>query len=404
MDQVKIDQCTITLTRKCNLRCNFCYAKKTEYIENNIIDYDDLKKVIDFCDEAQVKYIVFTGGEPTLYPRIFDILEYIKTKKHKVQVAIATNGILLKNMEFCNKLVSCGVSYVDISLKGSDEEQCKALVGAECFESQKQAIQNLSRLKLDHTCSMVLTKENIGSLCESVRSSLSQGAKQFSFTFVIDNEKTGYDEDTYWKINDPFELIEAFMMQVEELNSITEEWWIEYSFPLCVYTEEQLNILEGRLAFPCQIHNENGITFDTELNLIPCNMHFEDTIGKLGSDFSSYEEFKCWMKNDTYRGVIDRLKEYPSEECKECSKLEVCYGGCPITWKNFTYRAIQEHKREYYEGKECDITVLSNKEYLEMPEENGNLFDPAERALSDDYEKAFYEQRQPGQADRRINE
>ena len=58
MDKVKINQCTITLTRKCNLRCNFCYAKKTEYIENDIIDYDDLKKVIDFCDEARVKYIV----------------------------------------------------------------------------------------------------------------------------------------------------------------------------------------------------------------------------------------------------------------------------------------------------------------------------------------------------------
>ena len=88
MDKVKINQCTITLTRKCNLRCNFCYAKKTEYIENDIIDYDDLKKVIDFCDEARVKYIVFTGGEPTLYPQIFDILEYIKTKKNKIQVAI----------------------------------------------------------------------------------------------------------------------------------------------------------------------------------------------------------------------------------------------------------------------------------------------------------------------------
>ena len=93
MDKVRIDQCTITLTRKCNLRCNFCYAKKTEYIENDIIEYDDLKKVIDFCDEARVKYIVFTGGEPTLYPQIFDILEYIKTKKNKYK-------LLLQQMEY----------------------------------------------------------------------------------------------------------------------------------------------------------------------------------------------------------------------------------------------------------------------------------------------------------------
>ena len=196
---------------------------------------------------------------------------------------------------------------------------------------------------------MVLTKENIGSLCESVRNSLNKGAKQFSFTFVIDNEKTEYYEDTYWNINNPHILIEAFMMQVEELNSITEEWWIEYSFPLCVYTEEQLNILEGKMAFPCQIHNENGITFDTELNLIPCNMYFENKIGRLGSDFLSYEDFKNWMKNDAYRSVIDRLKEYPSEECKECSKLSICYGGCPVTWKNFTYRMVQNHRQECYE-------------------------------------------------------
>lgn len=120
MDKIKIDQCTITLTRECNLRCNFCYAKKTEYRKDNIIQYDDLKKVIDFCDEARVKYIVFTGGEPTLYPRFFDILEYIKTRKHKMEVAIATNGIMLENRKFCNELATNGVSYVDIYYNNSD--------------------------------------------------------------------------------------------------------------------------------------------------------------------------------------------------------------------------------------------------------------------------------------------
>lgn len=256
---------------------------------------------------------------------------------------------MLENRKFCNELATNGVSYVDISLKGKNEEECKALVGVACFELQNRAVQNLSDLSLEYTCSMVLTKENIGSLCDTVRNSIENGAKQFSFTFVIDNEKFEYDEDTYWKKNNPFALIENFMMQVDELNEITEEWWIEYSFPLCIYTEEQLEVLKGKLAFPCQIHNENGITFDTELNLIPCNMHFENKIGRLGSDFSSYEEFKGWREKNIYRDVIDKLKKYPSEECKECNKLDVCYGGCPVIWKNFNYNAIQKHKREYYE-------------------------------------------------------
>ena len=91
LNTVKIDQCTITLTRSCNLRCSFCYAKKTGYIDNDIIEYENLKKIVDFCSEAKVKYIVFTGGEPVLYPKLLDILKYIKSKSHKIIPTIATN-------------------------------------------------------------------------------------------------------------------------------------------------------------------------------------------------------------------------------------------------------------------------------------------------------------------------
>ena len=43
MSKMNINQCTVTLTRKCNLRCNFCYAKKTKYLENDILEYNNLK-------------------------------------------------------------------------------------------------------------------------------------------------------------------------------------------------------------------------------------------------------------------------------------------------------------------------------------------------------------------------
>lgn len=50
MSVMKIDQCTVTLTRKCNLRCEFCYAKRTEYAEAATIEYENLKKIVDFCN------------------------------------------------------------------------------------------------------------------------------------------------------------------------------------------------------------------------------------------------------------------------------------------------------------------------------------------------------------------
>lgn len=65
-----IKQCTIVLTRGCNLRCNFCYVKSAGYIEDDKIEYDDLKNIVDFCCEAKVKYI-FLPEENLLHTLAF---------------------------------------------------------------------------------------------------------------------------------------------------------------------------------------------------------------------------------------------------------------------------------------------------------------------------------------------
>lgn len=43
-----IKQCSVVLTHGCNLRCNFCYVKSMGYIEDDIIKYDELKKLLIF--------------------------------------------------------------------------------------------------------------------------------------------------------------------------------------------------------------------------------------------------------------------------------------------------------------------------------------------------------------------
>ena len=351
MHKININQCTVTLIRRCNLRCNFCYAKKIGYMETDILEYDNLKRIVDFCDEAKVKYIVFTGGEPTIYPYLLDALQYIKSKDNKILPAIATNGIRLEDYEFCKLLIDKGISYIDVSLKGKDSKECYAIAGQDCYKQQMAAIKNLSSLPIEFTCSIVITEDNVHSLCDIVRNASRNGAKQFSFTFIIDNEEADCTNDAYLNEHNPFALIETFLSYFDELNDITKEWWIEYSYPICIYTEEQLKLLEGKLATPCQIHIENGITFDTNMNLIPCNMHFENRIGKFGVDFSLYEDFKEVTQKSLYRSTIDMLKQYPSDNCKLCKYLDICYGGCPIIWKNYSYDALMNYKKMYYKKR-----------------------------------------------------
>lgn len=337
-------QCTITLTRNCNLRCSFCYAKKEGYIDKNRIDYEDVVKIIDFCNEAKVKYIVLTGGEPVTYYKIIDALKYIQTKTRNMIPAISTNGVLLSDFAKCQELIDNGLKYIDISLKGSSAEQCYEITDRDCFSEQIKAIGNFAKLPIEMTCSMVLTKYNIESFCEAVKNAYHNGAKQFSFTFVIDNEDSIDKGLTYLEKNNPLYLIEFFIKQVDQLNKITTNWWIEYSFPICFYTEKQLYVLKNKLATKCQIHTKNCITIDTKLNLLPCNMYTDLSMGRFGMDFKSYKEFNRYRKSLDYKDVSDRLDFLPSGKCLACKYLKSCYGGCPLTWKNFSFEDMETFK------------------------------------------------------------
>lgn len=346
-DKIKINQCTITLTRNCNLRCDFCYAKEAGYIENETIEYENLKRIIDFCDEGKVKFLVFTGGEPTLYPNLIEILQYIKNKKHNMVPAITTNGILLENLDYCKSMIDNGVGYIDISLKGKNNVNCYTVSGQYCFEQQMNAIRNLSTLPVEFTCSMVLTWNNINNFHETIKNAWDNGARQFSFTFVIDNKRLEKQPFRYLEKYNPFHLIKSFISQIDKLNTITTNWWIEYSFPLCVYTPKQLSLLKGKLAAPCQIHKRNGITFNTKMNLLPCSMYFDSPGEQLGVDFFTYKDFIKKINHMSYKFTIDSLNLLPSEDCHSCEYLRLCYGGCPITWKNYSFAMLKQLKTKY---------------------------------------------------------
>lgn len=340
-----INQCTIVLTHNCNLRCNFCYAKSAGYKESDRISIKNLKEIVGFCRDAKVKYLVFTGGEPLLYPNLVDVVRYIKASTPSISVAIPTNGVLLKDLDYCKKLIESGVEYFDISIKGRNSDEWYKATGHDGSSSQLIAIHNLSTLPVEFTCSMVITPENVHTFCDSIRVARDNGAKQFSFTFLIDNTDSEEKGEEYLENHNPFALIAAFVSQIEKLNAITEEWWIEYSFPLCAYSKEQLTLLEGKLASPCQIHMCNAVTFNTRMELLPCDMYIQQSIGKLGEDFISYYDYIKFSEKPLFRNIMDPLRRLPSSNCESCEYLESCYGGCPVLWKNYSYDELMVFKK-----------------------------------------------------------
>ena len=343
----KLNQCVITLTRNCNLRCEFCYAKQAGYSASEFIEFSVLKQLIDLCNDAGAKYIVLTGGEPLLYPDIIRILDYIKSRPHKMIVALNTNGILLQNYEFCKKILDCGVSYIDVSMKGRDAQEWLNVTGYDGFEQQLKAISNLSVLHAEFTCSMVITHKNVDTFCQTVKNAYNSGARIFSFTFLIDTNRSEERDLNYLTLNNP------------------------------------LKKLEGKLAEPCYVRKGSlAFEFDAKLNLIPCGMLLDVVMGKFGSDFSSYSEIERYINvnQGPYQSAMDSLRQLPSAYCLSCKYKASCMGGCPWFWRHCSFDALKEFKLN--NGHAFDYCVVTHKKLVkDMVRDKPFLEDFFKRAL-----------------------
>ena len=173
-----------------------------------------LKVSLNFCCEAKVKYIFFTGGEPLTYPHLPEILQYIKTRRHPITTAVATNGVLLSNMELCRMLIDSGLGYVDVSMQRKKSEGWCEMTGYDGTEKQHQAIRNLASLPIEFTCSMVIKPPRMFTPFAKLSKSLmimvqSSSRSHSSSTTIMPGDK----DLIYLQKHDPIKLVRDFISQ-----------------------------------------------------------------------------------------------------------------------------------------------------------------------------------------------
>lgn len=83
-------------TTFCQLKCPGCYRGLDK---DGVVpiheDFDEMKRQVDqFVKTRNVQTISIAGGEPLLYPKLAELLSYIKS--HRLKSKIFTNGVALK--------------------------------------------------------------------------------------------------------------------------------------------------------------------------------------------------------------------------------------------------------------------------------------------------------------------
>jgi MoaA/NifB/PqqE/SkfB family radical SAM enzyme len=83
----------LEFTRRCNLRCGYCYSNAGEPADNEL-GIEEIKSVIEQAKEMGArKVILLGGGEPLMYPGLREVVHYISSAG--LQQVLFTNGTLI---------------------------------------------------------------------------------------------------------------------------------------------------------------------------------------------------------------------------------------------------------------------------------------------------------------------
>jgi radical SAM protein with 4Fe4S-binding SPASM domain len=121
---------SLRITPNCNLRCVMCGQRgetgnfkrldiKAEV--QKVLSLEQYKKFVDEVYERKDPILYFWGGEPLLYPHIFELAEYITSNNHIF--TINTNGTLLADS--AERIVKDKWTGIFVSLDGFEDTNDK---------------------------------------------------------------------------------------------------------------------------------------------------------------------------------------------------------------------------------------------------------------------------------------
>lgn len=150
----------IEITDRCNLTCPTCYAGSSPtYGRHRTLD--EVKKMLDtiVANEKEPDVVQISGGEPTLHPQFFEILDYAKTLPIK-HLMVNTNGIAIaKDFEFAQRLSTYMPDFeIYLQFDSFEENVLQSLRGADLRKIRTKAIENLNALNLSTTLVVTLQK------------------------------------------------------------------------------------------------------------------------------------------------------------------------------------------------------------------------------------------------------
>ncbi|MBM4152555.1 MAG: radical SAM protein, partial [Kiritimatiellaceae bacterium] len=148
-------------TQRCNLECEHCYSRSDASTCSDELTTVQARAMIDDLAAFGCPVLLFSGGEPLVRKDVPELAEYARSKG--LRAVISTNGTLI-DRAMAERLQTIGLSYVGISIDGSEETHDRFRCKQGAFQSAVRGIRNCRDAGLKVGLRFTMVKDNLADI------------------------------------------------------------------------------------------------------------------------------------------------------------------------------------------------------------------------------------------------
>lgn len=295
----KLMRCELVLSDACNFKCPYCRGQRKELRKHMTLG--EAMHVVDLWVAEGLENIRFSGGEPTVWKGIVELVQYTKSKGVN-RIALSTNGSA--SWELYQELIDAGINDFSVSLDACCSSYGDKMAGVSgVWDTVVANIQKLAQHSYT-TVGIVVTDETVHDLKNIVEYAATLGVNDIriisaaQYNKVLDVAQSISPEvyEKYpilkYRINNTMNGVNV--RGIDDTDS--QKCWIalddmavagDYHYPCIIYMREQGDPI-GKVGPNMRKEREEWIKNHNTHNDPICKKNYLECIVQYNRDYRDY--------------------------------------------------------------------------------------------------------------------
>ncbi len=316
MTHYRVESAALHITAACDAACAFCYMADVRKQRPQHPPLDRLKRIMDALAEANVEEVSFVGGDPGIYPRVFELAKYGADQGLRIGILSNTHAYPGSSVTQMSRYVSAFETTLHASTASAHDAFC-AMPGV--YDSVMAKLREAKESSRNVGLTLNITPQTADNLFDIVDAAVNRENVQADYAVIQRIIPFGAAKNKSDFALSP----EHARAAVENLDRIHKEFNIDLSIcdplPLCVLPDHLKKYMT-----PCQ-WGLTVVSVDDRGNLSRCGA---DPRGTLGNILKT-PLLDIWNNSQDLKDF--REQKYLATSCRACPDRAACGGGCPLS-------------------------------------------------------------------------